>query len=91
MQQTIKTCRYVVGLLCLGIVLNIAGCKGCNDNKNNATGPDSSVKKDTVSTMKKDSDSTSSKKSLVDTTANPPSHTPKKDTTVKDRPLGRKT
>jgi hypothetical protein len=92
MQHTIKTCTRAAGLVCLAFSLTFTGC-----NVTNKPGSaDSLAKKDTTvkdssKIVKAAVDSTSLKKAPVDSSGNPPAHVPKVDTTVKPRPLGRKT
>ena len=89
MQQTIKTYRRVGALACFGAVLLLGSCNGCKGN-GDKTGSDTATKKGPEVVMKKDSDSTAVKPA-VDSSGNPPSHLPKKDTATKARPLDRKT
>jgi ABC-type uncharacterized transport system auxiliary subunit len=97
MQHTIKTYRKVAGLVCLAVALTLPGCS-CNSKKNESSGADTTtvkdsagVKKDSTNVVKKDSDSTAMKMAPTDSLASPASHTTKKDTTVKPRPIDRKT
>ena len=88
MQQTIKTYRRIGALACFGAVLLLGSCNGCKGD-GGKTGSDT-AKKDSAMVMKKDSDTTAVKPA-VDSSGNPPSHLPKKDTATKARPLDRKT
>jgi hypothetical protein len=87
--QTIKNLGYVAGLIFLCTALTFSGCNGSG----NAT-PSDSVKTAGFDSTRIDSSqktADSPKMAPVDSAGAPPSHVPKKDTTVAPRPLVRKT
>ncbi|MDN3546746.1 hypothetical protein [Mucilaginibacter aquaedulcis] len=97
MQNTTKLFRKITGMACLIAAINLAGCS-CNSKNTSSTSSDSSatkdsasVKTDSASVMKAAPDSASLKMAPVDSLASPTSNAPKKDTTIKPRPIDRKT